>query len=179
MKIREFLLAVLLLAQIAVCVLSQKEMPTGSLVQMLLLILAASLFFWLKNAPAVRDREYAERRAELYLGHFNFLKLSKKGIKQTAKSNVKAGMIFAGIFSAIAIAAFIILLLVYVINNFLYIAYNFIKASSIMGAIIFIAGCVLLIRNAVKKHRGFSKDNITFTGLVIENMLFSMLMFVY
>jgi hypothetical protein len=150
---------------------------------MVFILFAASLPFWIKIFPAIKDRERSERSAGRYISWINVLKLSPRGVDMKAKADVTATVIFLGIFSAIGLLIFTVLFLFYTITNYIWLVSHFIKASRLMGAIFIIAGCGLLIRNAFvnKKasQRSFSKENITFSGLLIQNILFSMIAFMY
>lgn len=177
------LLEILLPVQIVICAISPKEIQTGFLLLMFFILLAASLPFWLKVFPAVKDRERCERSVNGHIGRINILKLSPRGIDLKAKADVTAFMIFVGIFSVIGLLAFIILFLAYAANNYIWIASHFIKASRLMGAILIVGGCGLIIRNIILnkrlKRHSFLKENITFTSLLIYNLIFSMLAFIY
>lgn len=83
----------------------------------------------------------------------------------------------------ILILIFLVLFISYVIINFSWIINHFVKFTRITGLIILFGSIYLFIRDAIKSKRDrghiFTKENITIMGLIIENVLFSMIVFIY
>lgn len=161
-------LKALLILQVASCVLVQKEIFIGDLVVRLMMLGFVSLSFWCNLTLALRYVEKAKRTRETR-GNFYTRMLMSKG----------AGCVFI----VIVLCVYTILFFLYVINFFPWIISHMLRVTRILALVILLRYLsVLIIYTRNKRREGekvFSADNMNTTGLIIQNLLFAMTLFVY
>lgn len=186
MKLISTILKILLLAQVIICVLSPMESAPNTLGPLAMLLMFMSLGFWIQIQPSIK---YKEAMQQVSAAHYEYamrtfrMNPSNKEVEATGKSHIQASVVFCSIIISISLLIYIVLFLVYVDNYFSYLMFSFFKPTRIIGAFILLASCGLLIDRKVKNKRNkeklFSKTYISHTGLIIENILFSMITFIY
>ncbi len=185
MKLVNTILKILLLVQIAICILTPFD-SLNTVAPLAMTFLFISLGFWLQIEPSVKYKEAMQQVSE---AHYEFsmrvfrMKPSNTEVENAGKARLQASVIFGSIFISIALIVYIVVFLVYIDNNFSYLIFYFFKPTRIIGALILLSSCGLLIDRKVKNKRNkeklFSEANISQTGLIIENILLSMITFIY
>lgn len=172
------ILIVILILQIIVCLFTPREVLLGDLVPSLMMILYISLLLWLQLIPSVTHTKTMEKIAET-----NVLFRPKTSRSKEAKQRVRKSVVVVSIIIGLSVLAYIVLFFSYVFRNYIWIINHFIKPTRILGLIVLIACITLLVRyfNISWKQQGsvMSKNNISIIGLIIQNILFSMILLIF
>ena len=176
------ILKLLLLYQFVICLFTPMEVYLDVLIPELMILLFVSLAFWFQIEPSIKYRELMEQVSEAnYEFTMRVLRMKIDNSEIEGKQRLKVANGALGIFSGIALLAFLIIFFVYVSTYFLWIAFHFVKLTRISALVVFIAGIVYLVRilNLSKKNKEKYKNSVTIIGLLVENILISMVVFIF
>ena len=176
------ILKVISLLQILACVFTPLEINLDYLIPLLMILLFIYLMFWLQLEPSISHpkvmEKYVQANHEFGMRVFG-LKIGN--VEKDAKLRMKIGTVAELILAGLALLAYIITYLNYVSQNFVWILNNFIKFTRLLGLVCFIVCAVSLILciHKNKQQKNSVRYFVSRIGLLTQNVLFSMILFIY
>lgn len=176
------ILKVISLLQIIACIFTPMEISLDYLIPLLMILLFVFLMFWLQIEPAIKYpkvmEKYVQANHEFGMHVFG---LKTVNSQKDARLRMKIGTVAELILGGLALLGYIITYLTYVSQNFVCILNNFIKLTRLLGLVCFIVCTVSLI---LRIHKNKQQKNsvryfVSRIGLLTQNVLFSMILFIY
>lgn len=172
------ILIVMLILQVIVCLFTPREVFLGDLIPRLMMIMYISLLLWLQLIPSVTHTKTMVKIAET-----NVLFRPKTSRAKEAKQRVRKSVVVVSFIIGISVLGYIVLFFSYVFKNYIWIINHFIKLTRIWGLIVLIGCIALLVRyfniSWNQKESVMSKNKISILGLIIQNILFSMILLIF
>lgn len=162
------LLKALLVLQVASCFLVQKEIFIGDLIVRLMILGFVSFGYWYLFTMFHAYVEKTRKRGNTRERSFYWMKSNRTEY---------------GVGTVIGLCVYTVLFFTYVINYFPWIISHLVRVTRLFALVILLVYLYVLFVYIRSKRKGgekvFSSENMNTTGLITENLLFSMILFIY